>query len=332
MRRKAPISPDDSKAVPEAPLSRQSRKSPAPARAGDNPAPARAGDAAALKLTDRLADRLAGLFLGILLRLPYERRIATTGWLTGHVIGPLSPMRRRIRKNLAHVFPDMPRDEVRRLCRAVPDNVGRSFIEMFSGAEFVRRAAATPIEGLGYAAMIEAHEAGRPVILVTGHFGNYEAGRAALLARGMALGTLFKPMKNAAINRRYVAAIEANGKPMFPKDRAGMASMMRFLREGGVLAMAIDQFNRGGVPLDFLGKPAPTVLTAAELALKHDALLVPGYAIRQPDGLRFRMVIEAPIPHGDPRVMTQALNDSLAAQVRENMDQWFWLHRRWVKH
>ena len=28
-------------------------------------------------------------------------------------------------------------------------------------------------------------------------------------------------------------------------------------------------------------------------------------------------------------LMTQALNDSLEAQVRANMDQWLWIHRRW---
>ena len=33
--------------------------------------------------------------------------------------------------------------------------------------------------------------------------------------------------------------------------------------------------------------------------------------------------------HGDPLVMTQALNDSLEAVVRQNIDQWFWIHRRW---
>jgi KDO2-lipid IV(A) lauroyltransferase len=27
--------------------------------------------------------------------------------------------------------------------------------------------------------------------------------------------------------------------------------------------------------------------------------------------------------------MTQALNDSLEALVRGNLDQWLWIHRRW---
>ena len=43
------------------------------------------------------------------------------------------------------------------------------------------------------------------------------------------------------------------------------------------------------------------------------------------------LLIEAPIPHTDPVTMTQALNDSLATQVRLRPEQWFWVHRRWRK-
>ena len=55
----------------------------------------------------------------------------------------------------------------------------------------------------------------------------------------------------------------------------------------------------------------------------------PTYAIRQPDGLSFEIIVEPPIPHGTPEAMTQALNDSLEALVRKHLDQWFWIHRRW---
>ena len=57
-------------------------------------------------------------------------------------------------------------------------------------------------------------------------------------------------------------------------------------------------------------------------------LILPTYGIRRPDG-GFDLRVEAPIPHSTPEAMTQALNDSLEAQVRAHMDQWLWTHRRW---
>jgi KDO2-lipid IV(A) lauroyltransferase len=269
--------------------------------------------------------------LALLLALPYRLRVPLCGWLMAHLVAPLAGYRRRVRDNLALVLPDLRAAEVRRLQRAVPDNVGRSLIEIFSGADFLARATAGPIDGPGLAALDAAHAAGRPVILVTGHFGNYDAARGSLVARGFRVGALYKPMRDAGFNARYVQAMEAIGRPMFPRGRAGMAAMVRFLRGGGMLAMAIDQHMRHGAPLTFLGVEAATALSAAELALRHDALLVPIYGVRQPDGLSFRVTIEAPVPAGTPEAMTQALNDSLERQVRRHPEQWFWIHRRWKR-
>jgi KDO2-lipid IV(A) lauroyltransferase len=119
------------------------------------------------------------------------------------------------------------------------------------------------------------------------------------------------------------------GKPLFMRGRRGMAEMLKFLRQGNCIAILIDQHMAAGEELTFFGRPAYTALSAAEMALKYDALLVPGYGIRQPDGLSFEVVLEAPVPHTSAAEMTQRLNDSLEAQVREHMDQWLWVHRRW---
>jgi KDO2-lipid IV(A) lauroyltransferase len=136
-------------------------------------------------------------------------------------------------------------------------------------------------------------------------------------------------MKNPAFNAHYVRAMAQFGSPLFPRGRSGLGGMVRHLKSGGMLGMLIDQAMQHGEMLSFLGKPARTALSAAELALKYDALLVPSYGIRQPDGLSFRIIVEPPIPVTDARRMTQALNDSLSALVRRHPDQWFWIHRRW---
>ena len=281
------------------------------------------------RLHHRIEDAAAGLLLGALMRLPYPRRVAAMGWLMRRVVGPLGRASRRTGPNLRHVFPDMPLAEQRRITAEVLDNLGRAAIELFSGAEFTARAACLPLTGPGLAALDAAHAAGRPAVLVTAHLGNYDAMRAALLARGFRVGGFYRPIANPLFNRRYIAAISAIGEPLFPAGREGMAGMVRFLRGGGMLALVSDHHIGSGVPLDFMGKPALTALSAAELALRYDAPLVPLYAIRQPDGLSFRNIIEAPIPPSDPVTMTQALNDSAAAVIRAQPGQWFWLHRRW---
>lgn len=278
---------------------------------------------------DRLTDRFSAVFLWLMLRLPYRWRIPLAGWVVSRVVSPLAGYSQRIRENLALIFPDMPPAEVQRLVRAVPDNVGRTITEIWSGAEFIERVRDLPMTGPGVPHLETARRAGRPVVLATGHFGNYDAWRGSLIARGYRIGALYKPMQNRAFNARYLEAISTIGTPLFPRGKQGLAEMVKFIRSGGMLGLAIDQSMAHGEPLTFFGQTAMTATSAADLALKYGAALIPIYAVRRANGLDFDIVVEEPIPSGDPVQMTQAINDSLEALARRHPEQWFWIHRRW---
>ena len=278
--------------------------------------------------SDWLADRAIRGALWVVLRLPFDTRRALAAALMTRIVAPLAGYRRRIRENRALVRPDLAPADIRLLEREVPRAMGRTLAELYSGPEFVARVAHEPLLGPGVAALQEAHRTGRPVLLVTGHLGNYDAIRGGLIARGYRVGGLYRPMDNAFFNEHYVAAISRIGTPLFPRGRKGLADMVRFLKGGGMVGVVLDQAMRDGAVLRFFGHDAYTSLSPAGMALRYDALVIPTYGIRRPDG-GFDMVVEAPIPHGDPLEMTQKLNDSLEAQVRAHMDQWLWTHRRW---
>lgn len=276
-----------------------------------------------------LRDWLVIGLIGALLLLPYRWRVPFTGWLVAHLVAPLAGYRRRVRENLALIFPQMPPREVERLARAVPNNAGRTLIEEWSGDAFKRRAAQAPLHGPGAEALMQALRDRRGAILVSGHFGNYDVMRARLSLDGHVMGGLYRPFPSPRLNRWYYKAIAGMGGPIFPRGRRGLAEMVQYLRAGGVVGMLIDQHMAHGAPLQFFGRTAMTATSAAEMALKYDALLFPAYCVRQPDGLSFELLVEAPVPPSTPEIMTQALNDSLERQVRAHMDQWLWVHRRW---
>ena len=280
-------------------------------------------------LKDRLQFALIRAVLWIMHRLPYNKRVPFSGWVLSRLVAPLIGWRKRIAANIRLVAPETPEAEIATIARAVPDNFGRTLAELFSPDDFNEIARATPLEGPGLAALEQARADGRPSILVSGHFGNYDVVRAGVIARGFSVGGIYRPMNIPQFNEIYVETISKVGTPLFSRGRRGMAEMMRFLKDGGTLAVLIDQRLNNGVALKFFGHTAYTALSFAELALKYDATMIPCYGIRQPDGLSFRAVLEAPIAHSTPEEMTQALNDSLEAQVRAHMGQWFWIHNRW---
>ena len=289
-----------------------------------------------VRFSRRAGHYLTNAFIVGLIRLalvlPYKARIAFVGWVVQHVIGPVAGYRARALENLAMIWPQMPQERRAEIASKCLNNVGRSFIENYSARDFPKRMAKNTPTGAGVAALEKAAEQGKPVILVTGHYGNYEAMRACLVARGYDIGGLYRNMKNPYFNAHYVQTMEAFGGPVFPQGRRGTAGFVRHLKDGGQLVLLFDQHVFGAPALDFLGQPANTALSAAELALRYDALLIPFYGIRQADGVSFDTVLEAPVPHSDAVTMTQALNDSLTARIKADPEQWFWVHRRWRIH
>lgn len=290
-------------------------------------------DAAALPLATRarlwLVNAVLVGLIRLALRLPYAARLRFMGWIVARIVGPAAGYRRAALDNLALIWPHKSPRARAAIADACLDNAGRSFIENYSARDFPQRLAANPLTGPGWPAVQNAAQTGRPVILVSGHYGNYEAARAALVGRGLAIGGLYRDMSNPYFNAHYVKTMEAFGGPVFAQGRRGTAGFVRHLRAGGQLVLLFDQHVFEAPVLRFLGQPAHTATSAAELALRYGALLVPFYGIRQPDGLSFETVLEAPIAPSDPRTMTQALNDSLAARIEADPGQWFWVHRRW---
>ena len=276
---------------------------------------------------------VASLFLkgviGAMRMLPYERRIATMGAIM-RGLAPVVGFRTRVRRNLKLTCPDLTEAEVKQISRDVPDNAGRAIMEHFSPEDFTERQKTAKISGPGIAAFDAALAEGRPVMMITAHFGHYLAARIALQAHsGQPIGCLFRRMANPYFNEAYVEAFYKTGAPMFEQGRRGMVEMVRTLKNNGVIAIVSDLHAQGGEELMFFGKPAVTSVLNAELAIKYNAVMIPCYAIRQPNGIDFEIMLHDPVEHSDPKTMTQFITDDLEKMVRQHMGQWFWVHRRW---
>ena len=283
-------------------------------------------------LRSRAATLPARALIALAQHLPYRMRLALGSALLRGAVALVPRLRSRVENNLRLIFPEMPVGERRRIRRAMADNFGRTFTEILSNPDFHGRGYWIPPEpGPGTEAILRAAREGSGAVLVTGHFGQWEAGRAWMKSSGIACAGVYRPLDEPELNAIYLENLEFGGTPIFPKSRRGVRGIVAHVARGGIVAILTDQFERRGAPLDFIGHPAPTALVPAELAFRSKLPLVPIYGIRQPDGLHVQVVVEPPIPHSTVPEMMQAVNDSLAAQVRAHPGQYYWLHRRWVK-
>lgn len=258
-----------------------------------------------------------------------DHRAKLFGGMVGLAMRWFPPARWRFDKEVLRVFPDIPRGQRAALRREMGRKMGRTLFEILRSAEFQSRPDRFHVSGPGLAALEEARAAGTGAIIVSGHFGQWDAVRAVLKARGMETGAVYRKQKNRFYQRGFLAGIEESGRPVIATGRSGTMELVRHLRRGGFLAIMLDEKIAEGERVPFLGLPALTSTAPAALALKYDLPLVPAYGTRRPDGAEFDVEFEAPIPHSDALTMTKAINDSLSARVLENPGQWYWLLRRW---
>jgi KDO2-lipid IV(A) lauroyltransferase len=178
----------------------------------------------------------------------------------------------------------------------------------------------------------------RPLLLVTGHFGNWEVGGYVLGLLGFTTHAIARPLDNPFLDDYLRLFRERTGQRLLAK-RGDFERMQELLASGGVLATLADQdAGRRGLFVDFFGRPASTHKAVALLALEYRVQLVVLGIARLPGDIRYRILIDDvidPAEYADRpdavRAITQRFTTGLERLVRQAPTQYFWLHRRW-KH
>ena len=211
----------------------------------------------------------------------------------------------------------------------VSKNLGFTFSEFLFNEEYHKFQEIKFHENSKITAILDAIKEKRPVLIVSGHLGPWEAVRAILKRNGIETSAIYRKSKNMFYEPYHHKTIEAGGKPIFQVGRRGTTAMIKHIKKGGVVCMMIDQAVSEGQYLDFMGYPAKTSFSIAEIAMKYNALIIPAYAIRKGYNLPVEVIIEPPIELSDPVVVTKKLNISLEQKIKKYPSQWYWIHNRW---
>jgi len=191
---------------------------------------------------------------------------------------------------------------------------------------------------VGHEKVVDRLLAGGPMILLTGHFGNWEMAGYLFGVFGFPPHSVARTLDNPYLDRFLREFRERTGQKMIPKN-GGYDEMLATLRGGGVLSFLADQdAGQNGLYVDFFGRPASTHKAIALLAIEHKAPVVVGYARRIGPGFRYEVgcpeVIDPADLAGsadDVRELTQRFTTAIEQVIRNSPEQYLWLHRRW-KH
>jgi KDO2-lipid IV(A) lauroyltransferase len=262
----------------------------------------------------------------------------------GRFIGRFLPLRRQVvLGNLKRVFGDVVHEsELKNLAAAHYGHLWRLLCEFvyFRWLTPAQKMALVRVEGLDN--FIAARDQGKGVLVLTGHFGNWEVSTTAAIALFPEMHGKFhfvrRPIKPAWLDRLVTRRFNDAGFGVFSK-RDSLDAMLDCLSRGEAVVLPFDQHAGppDGIEVDFLGHAAWTFKSLAIIQLSTGAPVLPAASWRESDGrhvLRFEAPL-APIECDDTgeaiRRNTRAYNQALERLVARHPEQWYWLHRRW-KH
>ncbi len=290
--------------------------------------------------TANLRHRLQyGALRGVIgtLRAAGWRRASDFGAKLGALgYSPLGIRRRVVERQIAAAFPGLGHDEVLAIARASYENLGRTSIEAALLPTIGRDGVLALFDGVdNWPAVEKAISAGKGLIFVTGHLGNWELAGAYVAARGVALDVVARHMENPLFDRYLTSTREKLGMAVV-HDSDAVRRTPRSIRAGRAVAFLSDQGVLGlaSTFVSFFGMPAKTPRGPAVFALRLGVPVVFGCALRQPNG-RYRMSFEAITVQDtgdrerDVDAIVAAYTRTLERWVRRAPEQYFWHHRRW---
>lgn len=251
------------------------------------------------------------------------------GWCAGALLFPFRRRAHEVVDNLRQAGLDRPG-----MARRANIGVAKGIVE--SLAIWLRpfpKAMALVREVRGWEHVEAARAAGKGIVAIEPHLGNWELG-GLYLGQFLPVTFLYRPARQAWADELTRRGRERGGVRLATPDMKGVRAMLQALKRGEGVGVLPDQVaSKGdGVWAPFFGRPAFTPTLTFRLLASTGAVPLILVCERLAWGRGFRLhVMPAPAFASDPAQAAAQLNGAIEDLVRRYPDQYLWTYRRYKR-
>lgn len=247
------------------------------------------------------------------------------------------PLRKKVvLKNLQIAYPKNSLSAIKKSAFRIYKSFAITLVELLYLPYMKRQEIIDAVECVNPELIIEKYNEGKGIILLSSHYGNWEfiAISVALQVK-IPFSVIVKPLRNTYVYDWINRARTKLGNEIVPLG-ISIRKTYQTLKEKKIVAMVADQRGpREGVRVNFFGREVSVYTGPAALALKTGSPIIFGIPVRQKN-YKYRTVLveisRSDLPESDEnkiKEISQRHTSYLEKMIRENPEQWLWMHDRW---
>lgn len=247
------------------------------------------------------------------------------------------PIRKNVvLKNLQIAYPENNISVVKKSALRIYKSFAITLVELLYLPYMSRQKIIDAVECINPELIIEKYKEGKGIILLSSHFGNWEfIAISVAMQIGIPFSVIVKPLRNPYVFEWMNKARTKFGNEIVPLG-ISIRKTYQTLKEKKIVAMVADQRGpREGVRVNFFGRVVSVYTGPAALALKTGSPIIFGVPVRQKN-YKYRTVLveisKTDLPENDEdkiKEISQRHTAYLEKIIRENPEQWLWMHDRW---
>ncbi|MBQ9877179.1 MAG: lipid A biosynthesis acyltransferase, partial [Campylobacter sp.] len=234
--------------------------------------------------------------------------------------------------NLGFCFPNLNKNEIDKIIKSTYKNFAFFAYDFLKNQNLDKEQILAKVNFINSHFLENAINSGRPIIVQTAHYGNWEITSLAIAAKYGKMSIVGRKLDSVAMDKiltknRVKFDIELISK------KGGVKEMLRALKNGRMLGILVDQ-NAGdeGIECEFFGKKISHTPVASVFAQKLNALIVPLFARRNGESMTdiefYEPIDINEISENAVQIATQMQSDATKKVIETGPDEYFWMHKK----
>ncbi len=274
-------------------------------------------------------------FMSIMHFFSFKSVMSFAGRLGSMLYHVLKRSRLDALEGLSIAFPEKTEEERERIAKSSFKNMIITFIEFAYTSKYSDDKLASTIKVEGFENLENALKKNCGAVVITGHIGNWENIAAVASMAKMQPAFIIRAMDNPKIGKHVSNWRTKRGGSEIVRKRGDLRDMFQTLRDNKPIGILSDQNYSSGVFVYFFGKLACTASGSIAIAMKTKSPILFAFDKRNEDythTVTFSEEMLLDVKETKEKTIlynTQKYTKVLEDYIRENPEDWLWVHKRW---